>query len=188
MYSPAFQDFQVNTMWVLWVCLGFIIVSEIVVLCLPVGRKPPLNMICLGFFTLGESYLVSLVCSLTAESDGKFVVLMAALMTLAITISVTVYAMVTKTDFTARWGITWVLLCGLLFMGILSIFFYSQFMYVLFCTLGVVLFGIYLIIDTQLIMGGKRLALSIDDYAAAAMLLYVDIIQMFLYLLSSMRN
>lgn len=45
------------------------------------------------------------------------------------------------------------------------------------------LFGIYLIIDTQMILGGKTIELSIDDYALAAMLLYIDIIQIFLYIL-----
>jgi FtsH-binding integral membrane protein len=48
------------------------------------------------------------------------------------------------------------------------------------------LFGIYLIIDTQLIIGGKRLELSLDDYVIGALILYMDIIQIFLYLLQMM--
>ena len=50
-------------------------------------------------------------------------------------------------------------------------------------TLGVFLFGVYLIFDTQLIMGGKRYELSIDDYVVGALILYLDIIMIFLYLL-----
>jgi hypothetical protein len=44
-------------------------------------------------------------------------------------------------------------------------------------------FGIYLVIDTQLIIGGRRLAISMDDYVVGALILYMDIIQIFLYLL-----
>ena len=38
-------------------------------------------------------------------------------------------------------------------------------------------------IDTQMIIGGKSVELAIDEYALAAMLLYIDIIQIFLYIL-----
>jgi hypothetical protein len=109
-------------------------------------------------------------------------------MTLGITAAATVYAMVTKTDFTVKWGIVLVLGISVLFLGIFSIFWHNRFLVILYCTLGVILFGIYLIIDTQLILGGKRMQFSIDDYAAAAMLLYIDIIQIFLYLLRMMRS
>ena len=34
-----------------------------------------------------------------------------------------------------------------------------------------------------MIMGGRTIELSIDEYAIAAMILYIDIIQIFLYLL-----
>lgn len=125
---------------------------------------------------------------MTAETDGKFVVIIAATMTLAITLAATLYAMFTKTDFTTKWGIILVILCALLFLGIFSIFWYDRFLLILYCTLGVILFGIYLIIDTQLILGGKRLQFSIDDYAAAAMLLYIDIIQIFMYILAMLKK
>ena len=35
-----------------------------------------------------------------------------------------------------------------------------------------------------MIIGGKRIQLTVDEYVAAALLLYVDIIQIFLYILS----
>jgi FtsH-binding integral membrane protein len=53
----------------------------------------------------------------------------------------------------------------------------------LYCCLGVIVFGIYLVIDTQLIIGGKRLEISMDDYVVGALILYMDIIQIFLFLL-----
>ena len=76
-----------------------------------------------------------------------------------------------------------VLLVCLVILGISSIFIDSPFLDNLYCCVGVMLFGFYLIIDTQMIMGGRQVELSIDEYVLAAMLLYIDIIQIFLYLL-----
>lgn len=72
---------------------------------------------------------------------------------------------------------------SLFMLAIFGIFWPTRFLYCVYCSLCVLLFGIYLIIDTQLILGGKRISLSIDEYVAAAMLLYIDIITIFLYIL-----
>lgn len=50
--------------------------------------------------------------------------------------------------------------------------------------LGVLIFGLYLIFDTQLILGKGRHKLSIDDYVLGALILYIDIIMIFIYILS----
>ena len=44
-------------------------------------------------------------------------------------------------------------------------------------------YSLYLIIDTQLIMGGRNQELKLDNYIMGAVLLYIDIIQLFLSLL-----
>jgi FtsH-binding integral membrane protein len=51
------------------------------------------------------------------------------------------------------------------------------------CGIAVVIFSFYLLFDTQLIMGGKRYEIEIDDYILGAIILYTDIITIFLYLL-----
>lgn len=50
------------------------------------------------------------------------------------------------------------------------------------------MFGIYLIYDTQLIVGGKSHELSVDDYIVGALNLYIDIISIFLDILSILEN
>ena len=47
----------------------------------------------------------------------------------------------------------------------------------------VVFYGLFLIYDTQLIAGGKKYELSLDDYIIGALMLYTDIILIFLELL-----
>ena len=52
-----------------------------------------------------------------------------------------------------------------------------------YCTLVLLIFQFYVIFDTQLMLGqwgGHELEFSIDDYAFAAMSLYLDIINLFL--------
>lgn len=41
----------------------------------------------------------------------------------------------------------------------------------------------YILVDTQLIMGGKNKELSLDNYILGSVILYVDIIGLFLKLL-----
>jgi FtsH-binding integral membrane protein len=47
------------------------------------------------------------------------------------------------------------------------------------------IYMIYILVDTQLIMGGQkgRVKLSLDDYISGAIMLYIDIIGLFIKLL-----
>lgn len=66
-----------------------------------------------------------------------------------ITAACTAYACTTKTDFTAKWGIIWVLGMSFFVLSIFGLIFYDYIFQMLICTLGVLLFGVYLIFDTQ---------------------------------------
>ena len=56
-------------------------------------------------------------------------------------------------------------------------------MWIVYNLFGVLIYSVYLIYDTQLVAGGKRYELSMDDYVIAALIVYLDIIMIFLYLL-----
>ena len=103
-------------------------------------------------------------------------------------VALTLYDCYTEEDFTTKMGILIVLLVCLVMLGLVSLFVDSPFLDNLYCMVGVLLFGFYLILDTQMIIGGKSVELSVDDYMLAAMLLYIDIIQMFLYILRLLGN
>ena len=52
-------------------------------------------------------------------------------------------------------------------------------------SLGALVFSLYIVYDTQLMMGGKhKYALSPEEYIFAALNLYLDIINLFLYILT----
>lgn len=58
-------------------------------------------------------------------------------------------------------------------------------LYLLYDGFGALLFSGYIVLDTQLIIGGKnaRMKIGIDDYCLAALNIYIDIIQLFVYIL-----
>jgi protein lifeguard len=65
---------------------------------------------------------------------------------------------------------------------------FNRTLHLIYAYLAVILFSFYLLYDTQLIMGGKRYTIDIDDYIMAAMILYLDIINIFLQLLKIFGN
>ena len=110
-------------------------------------------------------------------------------MTSIIVLSLTAFACCTSMDFVI-WGpvliiiISMALMMSMIFM---FVFFWDK-LRTFYCAVGVIIYSIYLVIDTQLIMGGKRYEIEIDDYILGAIILYTDIIMIFLYLLRIMSK
>jgi len=110
-------------------------------------------------------------------------VMMAAAMTAGMTFALTLYACTTKTDITYYGGALFLACCGVVMLCIFGWFFQSQIFQVIICVVVIILYGFYLIFDTQLIMGGHRYELDLDDYVIGALIIYVDIIVLFLRIL-----
>ena len=68
-------------------------------------------------------------------------------------------------------------------MGFIMIFNYSNMAQTLYAGAGALIMILYLAIDTQTIIGGRRYQLSEEDYIFAALMLYLDIVQLFLFIL-----
>jgi FtsH-binding integral membrane protein len=170
--------FLLGNLWLFYLSLIVSLFCGIGLICFPsLAREVPKNYILLGIWTFCEAYLVATVCSLY---DFK-IVMMAATLTAAITISLTIYAFTTKTDFTFMGGFLFCGVCLLIFFGIFAMFF--NFMHTVYCIIGVLFYSVYLIYDTQLVLGKFGNEYEIDDYVIAAMMIYIDIIQIFLYIL-----
>lgn len=169
--------------WLFWVAFVVVFVCLIAMSCCGnVRRQAPMNFIFLGIFTVAESFLLGIVSSVY-DVDA---VMMAVGITAAVCLALTIFALQTKWDFTAMGGI---LLCAtvvlLLFGIILMIIGTSKVMTLVYASLGALLFSIYLVYDTQLMMGGKhKYSISPEEYIFAALNLYLDIINIFLYILT----
>ena len=150
------------------------------------ARRVPTNYILLLLFTVCEAYTVAFVCA--AVNDASLV-LQATFMTAGLTLGLSLYAHTTKTDFTAYGGLLWAAGSLLLIFSLFSVFF-GPTMRLIYCTIGVALFSVYVIFDTQYILGGegRHSELSKDDYVMGAMILYLDIVNLFLYIVQILAS
>lgn len=67
---------------------------------------------------------------------------------------------------------------------IASMFFKVKFLILLYALGGSLLMMLYLFLDVQLLMGGRKYEISPEDYIFAAVQIFIDIVQMFWYLLT----
>merc|ERR1711920_1000886 len=120
-------------------------------------------------------------------------VLIALAITTFVVFGLTLFACQTSIDFTGCGPYLFVAMLCLMAFGFFcwlgSVFMSGpawEMMRLMYACGGALLFSFYIVYDTQLIVGGKHRRaneFSIDDYAFAAISLYLDIVQLFLYLL-----
>ena len=144
-------------------------------------RNYPSNIYIYSTLTILMSYMLAVLCVLTYP----IIVFKALCGTILITSVLTAFTLQTKYDYTP-WAAGLVCCLGLLIFGSIVMFFFnSQLINTLFIVFGLVTFMLYLIIDVQMIVGGKHIKYKFDenDYVLAALCLYLDIINIFLYLI-----
>lgn len=137
------------------------------------GTRPPNRIF--------ESILVGSIAS-TYTTDS---VVKALVATVVMTLALTLYAWQTRVDFTAMGGALLCLMIGVVMFGIWTAIFPSQAGQTAYCAAMAIVFAIFIVYDTQMILGGKHHshAFQTDEWVFAALNVYIDIIQLFLQLL-----
>ncbi|VDN96684.1 unnamed protein product, partial [Rodentolepis nana] len=128
-------------------------------------------------------FYVLITLSLVVYYDVN-TVLQALFITMAVTIGLTVYAMQTKRDFSPWASCLGCCLMALLVGGISNVFFGSPTIHLAISIFGSILFSFFLIYDTQIIMQHY----SPEEYIVAAITLYLDILNLFLYILRILQS
>jgi len=147
-------------------------------------NRHPLNLALLGGFTVCITYTVGVVCAAYYENHYGLVVLQALILTAAVFVSLTTYVLVTKKDFSFLGGGLFAALIILIVWGMLNSFFdFGLGGRMVFSLFGALIFVGYILYDTSLLIHH----LGPDDYIIAAVTLYLDIINLFLYLLELLR-
>ncbi|KRZ76687.1 Protein lifeguard 1 [Trichinella papuae] len=154
-----------------------------------IRRRFPINFVLLGILTVSLAIMAGTIASLV-KSEA---VMIAAAVTCLTCLLVSVLAAYVKFDLTELLFPMFVIGIGLCVYGIVLMIFHISYgisaaAHALYSALIIIFFLMYLAIDIQLIMGNKKYNLSPEDYILAAMLLYVDIIQVFINLLSLLNN
>ena len=143
------------------------------------SRTVPYNYYILFAITLCES----LVCGIVSSLYSFQIVATALALTIISTLAITFYACTTKTNFSYyRMGM-FIVFSQLFMIGLIASLFRLQALYALYTLLMTIMIGIYLVYDTQLIMGKFGVGYSVDDYIFATLEIYMDIIRLFLLIL-----
>eukprot|EP00090_Calanus_glacialis_P026068 TRINITY_DN4088_c0_g1_i1.p1 TRINITY_DN4088_c0_g1~~TRINITY_DN4088_c0_g1_i1.p1 ORF type:complete len:319 (+),score=75.81 TRINITY_DN4088_c0_g1_i1:46-1002(+) len=182
MFVESVKTYVQRNMWVYYTSMGVMLVCLISMACCDsVRRKFPTNFIFLGVFTFCEGVMLGTV-STFYDVDA---VLIAVGITAGVTFCLTIFAFQTKIDFTVCGGMLCAVLVIFMIAGFLLIFLpKTKWTMIGFGSVGALIFSLYIVYDTQLMMGGKhKYSLSPEEYVFAALNLYLDIINLFMYIL-----
>lgn len=159
--------------------ISFLVLFLILVCFRNLSKAVPYNYIFLLGITLSEA----LSCSIVSACYSFEIVAISLFLTMISTLTITFYACTTKDDFSYL-RITLLIIVSQLFMvGLISVLFRIKIIYMFYTFLSTIMVGIYLVYDTQLIMGKFGYAYSVDDYIFATLEIYIDIIRLFLLIL-----
>mmetsp|Transcript_8610 Transcript_8610/g.23999 ORF Transcript_8610/g.23999 Transcript_8610/m.23999 type:complete len:240 (-) Transcript_8610:86-805(-) len=184
-FIPAVKTFVTTPGYGTAFMIGLVVI-QVVLLCTmccypALMRAFPKNYAMLFAFTITEGAVVGvIIVHYTLNS-----VLAAVVATALLVGGLSVYAATTKSDFTT-FGPYLFCVGMVFFFFLIGVSFFSfPFKQQIIGCIGILLFSMYLIYDTQLVMGNKELSMGIDEYCFAALNLYIDIIQIFLYILQA---
>ena len=148
-------------------------------------RSYPTNLLFLGGFTALEAYTISVIVAVYRDRGRGGAVMQAAILTLGIFLALTLFACQTKYDFTSWMPYLFGGLWALVLFGFVAAFFpYKSTTELIFGAAGALIFSGYILVDTQLVMRHYH----VEEEIAAAISLYLDIINLFLSILRILNS
>jgi len=179
MASESYKTWIQGHQWAMWTSM----IGSFVFLGLTFWKRKsyPMNLAFLSAFTLMEAYCISIIVSFT---DNK-IVLEAVIFTFGIFVALSLFACQSKYDFTSwmpyLFGGLWVLIL----FGFMAAFFpYNSKVELGYGIISALIFSGYILVDTQLIMRHYH----VEEEIAAAISLYLDIINLFLAILRILNS
>ena len=184
-HSVWFKKTFANLVSVIVLSVLLVTISCFIACCMTTFRKYALPLFII--FTL----LISILVAISISAYKSSVVMLAVGITLLLVIALTIYACMflsylgcTKTDFTGCGPYLMMILMVLITFGIVAIFWPNPILQLVYSCLGALVFSIFLVYDTQLILGKGQYSYSLDDAYLAAIQLYLDVINLFLNILA----
>lgn len=178
-FSESYKNWIQTNQWMMWTSLfgaiGFMLLTYW-------KRKSyPTNLLFLAGFTGLEAYSISVVVSFYQST----IVLQAVLITAGLFIGLSLFACQTKYDFTSWIPYLFGALWGLIMVGFVAAFFpHSSGVELAYSGIAALIFSGYILVDTQLIMRHYH----VEEEIAAAISLYLDIINLFLAILRILNS
>ncbi|KAK4989329.1 hypothetical protein LTR50_003321 [Elasticomyces elasticus] len=177
--SASYKTWIQTNQWMMWVSLFGAI--AFMLLTFWKRKSYPTNLLFLTGFTALEAYAISVITSFYESR----IVLEALIFTLGIFVALTLFACQTKYDFTSwmpyLFGALWVLII----FGFMAAFFpHTSGVELGYGIVAALIFSGYILVDTQLIMRHYH----VEEEIAAAISLYLDVINLFLAILRILNS
>ncbi|XP_072300172.1 protein lifeguard 3-like [Eucyclogobius newberryi] len=161
----------------------YFVVYCILVCCKEPRRRFPWNFVLLGVFTVALSYMAG---SIASFYDTK-AVFIAMIITAIVCVAVTIFCFQTKVDFTSCGGLLSISAILLTIIGIVTAvvltFQYIPWLHMLYAAIGAIIYTLFLVYNTQLLIGNREQAISPEEYVYGALSLYIDVVNIFLFIL-----
>jgi FtsH-binding integral membrane protein len=180
MHAPT-QLYVLTHAWP--VTLSIVLSFVLIVALMCMKDKEPENMYLLGAFTLVEAFLVGSVTTAYCAAGQRGIVLEAVFLTGLIFIGLTMFTFQSKINFSFLGAALSMGLGALILWGFFAMIFGIKTGYV-YALLGCIIFSGYILFDTWLIMD----RLSPHEHVLAAIMLYLDIVNLFIYLLQLLSS
>lgn len=178
MYIQPLQDAAVNNYYA-FILVPLIPMIIVMVCMFKYKTVVPLNLALLVLFTVLQSLTVGALCGVYASAGYGILVLQAFIITWAIFFSLTIFVLQSKIDFT--WlgaGLQSAVIC--LFVWGFFVWWFGYYAYMMYLLIGVFVFVGYILYDTSMILT----RLGPEDTVIAAMELYLDFINLFVFILA----
>ncbi|XP_067385547.1 protein lifeguard 3 [Emydura macquarii macquarii] len=161
----------------------FLVTYLVLACCKGPRRRFPWNIILLSIFTLAMSFMTGTIASMYSTKA----VLISMGITAVVAIIVTIFCFQTKVDFTSCTGLFCVLGIVVMVTGIITAivlsFKYIAWLHMLYAAIGAIVFTLFLAYNTQLLLGNRKNTISPEEYVYGAMEIYMNIVQIFTFLL-----
>ncbi|KAM9851046.1 protein lifeguard 3 [Aulostomus maculatus] len=161
----------------------YFMVYCILICCKEPRRRFPWNLVLLGIFTVALSYMTGTISSYY-ETKAVF---LAMGITALVCVTVTIFCFQTKVDFTSCGGFLSIAAILFLIIGVVTAvvlsFQYVPWLHMLYAAIGAIIYTLFLVYNTQLLIGNRELAISPEEYIYGALSLYIDIVHIFLFIL-----
>ncbi|OWR43323.1 XBX-6 isoform a [Danaus plexippus plexippus] len=166
---------------------GVLIAMNYAMVCSACSRVPPCNFICLIIVVVAMS---NLVASITVRYKTQIVVM--AVIATAVTVGLCILLACTKFDFT-QWYI-YIVVIAMVFGAVAMVCSIAMLLLdvrlkplmLVLLIVGTLIQVIILIMELQMILGGRSIEIGEDDYALAAYMLYTSIVDIFIHLVQIM--
>ena len=165
--------------------IGVIVYFGVFFLCMAVRRKPGVNILALLSFTLvSGAFLAPTILFAAFQTGSMAVVLEAAIVTGSIFTGLTLYTFISKKDFSFLSGVVNVGIWAVIGIMLVNFFVKSQAADLAISWIGSVLFSLFILYDTSRIMKTHES----DEYVSGALSLFLDVINLFLFILRILSN